>query len=106
MDDGGFVVFEYPMTMIVDRFPYPLAILRDQNKGEVATGVARVDTKRRQATFFPSKKVNVNIVLKKAAFLEVEDETTYPVLQIEYTEIPQWGYASPHYEIDIGNLAT
>ena len=92
------------MTMIVDRFPYPAATLRGQDKSEISAGVADIDTKRRQATFFPSKKVDVDTVLKTAAVLEMEDGMVYSVLQIEYTEIPQLGYAGPHYEIDIGDF--
>ena len=87
--------------MIVDRFPYPPATLRDRDNHAISTGVAHVDTKRCRAVFFPSKTEDVDTVLATAAILETAVEATFRVLRIEHTEIPQWGYAGPHYEIEI-----
>jgi hypothetical protein len=89
------------MTMIVDRLPCPRSTLRGQDNRAVSTGEAHVDTKRCRATFFPSKREDVDTVLKKAAILEMEDGATFRVLRIEHTEIPQVGYAEPHYEIEV-----
>lgn len=89
------------MTLIVERIPYSQATLQDLDSHAISTGAAHVDTKTRQAAFFPSKTENVDAVLKKAAILEMEGGATFLVLRIEHTEIPQWGYADPHYEIEI-----
>jgi len=103
MDDWGRRRLNNPMTMIVDRFPYPAATLRGQDKSVISAGAASIDIKRCRATFFPSQIGDVDTILKKTAILEIKDGKTYSVLQIEYSEIPQLGYASPHYEIDIGD---
>jgi hypothetical protein len=89
------------MPMIVDRLAYPRAILRDLDNREVSKGVAHVDSEKRHARFFPSQREDAETVKAKAAILEMEGGLTFRIQRIRHSETPQWGYAGPHYEIEL-----